>query len=282
MSKRPVRKLFLDSRFAHTRNDEGSAFTINLAESVELPEDWGMVLSSLVVPHSWLNVAARRNNIFWLLETDGATTWRRGAEVPEGDYTLAELAAALQATLNATANGGIVYTVATTTLGALEITSANGSFKVPLPQELGDAQWRINVWLPATAALGDYTDYGQSQTYALNDMISSREVDDLLQPAYVSGAVNLQPLHAIYVHSNLTTNSTLDSIGRRSIIAKVPVTTPYGFTEVYRTSGFAEDAVDVGGLRFSNVRIELRDVWGHYVDLRGLHVSCELSFAPLL
>jgi hypothetical protein len=281
MSKRPIRKLFLDSRFAHTRNDEGSAFTINLTESVELPEDYGMVLSSLVVPHSWLNVAANRNNIFWLLETDGATTWRRGVKVPEADYDLAGLAAALQAVLNASSNGPI-YTVAGNGLGGLQITSANGSFKVPLPQELGDPTWRINVWLPATAGLGDYTDYGQGRTYALNDMISSREIDDLLQPGYTSGVVNLQPLHAIYVHSNLTTNSTLDSIGRRSIIAKIPVTTAYGFTEVYRTSGFAEDAIYVGGLRFSNVRIELRDVWGNYIDLRGMHVSCELSFAPLM
>ena len=201
--------------------------------------------------------------------------------MPEADYDLAELAAALQAVLNASTNGP-TYTVASNDQKALQITSANGSFKVPLPQELGDATWRINTWLPATAGLGDFTDYGQGQTYALNDMISSREVDDLLQPGYVSGVVNLQPLHAIYVHSNLTTNSTLDSIGRRSIIAKVPITTAYGFTEVYRTSGFVEDSVDVGGLRFSNVRIELRDVWGNYIDLRGLHVSCELSFAPLM
>ena len=272
MSRRPVRKLFLDSRFAHTRNEEGSAFTINLAESVELPEDFGMVLSSLVVPHSWLNVAAERNNRMWILETDGATTWRRGVEVPEADYNLTTLAAALETALNATANGGIVYTVTpNASLTTLQIASANGSFKVPLPQELGDAQWRINTWLPAATGLGDYLDYGQGQTYALNDMISSREIDDINQPGYTSGVVNLQPLHAIYVHSNLTTNSTLDSIGRRSIIV-----------EVYRTSGFAEDAVYVGGLRFSNVRIELRDVWGNPIDLRGMHVSCELSFAPLM
>jgi hypothetical protein len=217
MSKRPVRKLFLDSRFAHTRNDEGSAFTVNLAESVELPEDYGMVLSSLVVPHSWLNVAANRNNRFWLLETDGATTWRRGVEVPEGDYDLAGLASALQTALNANAPGTGSYAVTANADGRIDIVSQVITFKVPLPQELDDAQWRINVWVPATG-LGALVDYGQGRTYALNDMISNRAVSSF-GFAYASGVVNLQPLHAIYVHSNLTTNSSLDSMGRLCFIA---------------------------------------------------------------
>ena len=149
---------------------------------------------------------------------------------------------------------------------------------MPLAQELLSPLWRINTGLPATPVQAS-DDYG-AQPYSLNDMISNCEPSSF-GFSYISGVVNLQPIHAIYVHSNLNTASTMDSIGRKTIIAKIPVTTPYGFTEIYRTSGFLEDAVDVGGMRFQNVSIALKDVWNQPIDLRGAHVSFELSFAPM-
>ena len=69
--------------------------------------------------------------------------------------------------------------------------------------------------------------YTPTALYDINDPKSVNEVLKTqvknFDTAVITELIQLQPFHTLYLHSNLTTYDSMDSVGRRSIVARIPI-----------------------------------------------------------
>ena len=98
---------------------------------------------------------------------------------------------------------------------------------------------------------------------------------------FVTGVVDLLPLHSLYITSTKLSNySSLSVNGSRSTLKKLLVTTGFGQVNTYDYV-FPEEAVDVSGLSLKLLDFQIRDSFGNYVDLNGAHVTFSLLFVRM-
>jgi hypothetical protein len=271
-----IKKLIVDSRYRHTGTT--ADFSIELPDYQSFPSDWCCWVNSVSFPHSWFNVNGN-NQTAYLLErvSAGGTVYRRGVQLTAQNYTLAELAAALELQLNATSNAP-AYTVAAAG-ETLLISASGGEFQIPSRNELQNPQWKASVWDVAVYALGPLSQYSTGDPRALNDILAV-PLQSSWRSSLVTGVIDLAANHSVYLHSNLHNYSTLDPIGRKTVMCRIPVEVAYGFTVQFSHSGLEADCLDVSNLKFRNASFSIRNVYGQVVDLRGGHVSIELVFGP--
>ena len=97
--------------------------------------------------------------------------------------------------------------------------------------------------------------------------------------SHTSGFVDLRRIHIIFIHApGFGNNNTIGPGCSRSILAKVPVDVGYGGAIHGYMSGSEHDSVEVGVHSITIFKIELRDVAGTLIDLKGAHWSCTLLF----
>jgi hypothetical protein len=98
---------------------------------------------------------------------------------------------------------------------------------------------------------------------------------------YVTGFVDLQPLHSLYLASNrLSTYSNLGPASQRNILKKILISTDFG--EVNTSMGaWHDDKVNVGGLNLKLLDFQLRDAYGNIIDLNGAHITFSLLFVRM-
>ena len=86
-------------------------------------------------------------------------------------------------------------------------------------------------------------------------------------------------MHSIFIHSpGFGAGNTIGVTGLRNILAKVPVDVGYGQAIHWSMSGSDHDSVEVGTHSLNILKIELRDVAGNVLDLKGSHWSATLVF----
>ena len=102
---------------------------------------------------------------------------------------------------------------------------------------------------------------------------------DTWASSITSGFVDLRRAHSIFIHApGFGNNNTIGCGGSRSIIAKVPVDVGYAGAIRWYMSGSEHDSIEVGVHSITILKIELRDVAGNLIDLKGAHWSCTLVF----
>ena len=94
-----------------------------------------------------------------------------------------------------------------------------------------------------------------------------------------SSFVDLRRVHDIFIHAAGFGNyNCIGPRGSRNILAKVPVDVGYGGAIHWYTSGSEHDSVEVGAHSLTVLKIEIKDVAGNQIDLKGGHWSCTLLF----
>ena len=97
---------------------------------------------------------------------------------------------------------------------------------------------------------------------------------------FVSGFVNLQPIHNIYLTSpNL---GSFDSISpfSNNVIKKIPVTVPFGYMIIDQNSNTI-DYLNCSRQTLRTLEFHLKDSRGRYIDLQGMNISFSLVFHRL-
>jgi hypothetical protein len=155
--------------------------------------------------------------------------------------------------------------------GRLQIIMSSGhALKILSDEELANPTFK-----------SQWQTYNPNGDYDINDPRSCNEVlKTTIKPldvAFTSELLQLQPFHTCYLHSNLTTFDSMDAAGRRSIIARIPISVAFGY--VNHWEGALESLwFDVSEMTFRNLQFSLQTARGRSLNLHGTHMSIHLVF----
>jgi len=242
-----VTKVYVDSRYSQ---GDGKTFDLHEGNLVMSP-DTKMYLSEFSCVASWNTIDATNNA---LVVTDGAILADRILTIPEGPHDIDSLREAFEVALNATGYG--LYTVAKVSTGASGSTYR--SFEV-------------------TNALTFYFPQGdpRSTLVRIVDFPGAGTLDTLHKSTFI----DLRRVHSVYVDApGFGDYSTVAPSGSRNTIGKIPVLVGYGGLVHHQTSGSAHDCVRVGVSSINSITLELQDVGGTRLDLKGGSWSATLIF----
>ncbi len=57
----PIKKFYIDSRFKTSSSETHSNFTIDFPMTLLMPEDTGLYIEDVCIPHSWYPINAGNN-----------------------------------------------------------------------------------------------------------------------------------------------------------------------------------------------------------------------------
>ena len=60
----PIEKLFIDSKFRTADSRSTSSFTIDLKESLTMPDDALFFVDDVVIPHSWYLINSNNSKVY--------------------------------------------------------------------------------------------------------------------------------------------------------------------------------------------------------------------------
>ena len=98
-----------------------------------------------------------------------------------------------------------------------------------------------------------------------------------MDQAFLSELLQLQPFHTTYLHSNLTTYDSMDSVGRRSIVARIPIGVAFGYVNHWEAA-LESLWFDDSEITFRNLSFSLQTARGRPLNLHGTHMSLHLVF----
>lgn len=268
---REFRKVYVDSRLRYTGS--GSNFSVELTDSVELPDGWSMWVSAVTFPNSWYTVDGNNDKFYFMIEDPVAVT-AQIVLIPYGKYTHDELATAIQGALTAASSD---VTVTSNPNNTFTFTAGDQeTIRIPSRFELTSLNWKLANWdAAAVTSPYDYTSPGD-----LNFMLNPFSSSPPFAATFDTPIVDLAPHNVLYLHSNLTNYGSIDSAGRKSVIASILIDKEYGSIIHLDHRGLDADSVDISNRRFKNMSFQLKNVYGQVVDLRGGDMSIELCFGP--
>ena len=255
-----VSKVFIDSRYCLSDGSieiPGGGLLLDPTDRCWLAE-----FSSV---SSWDTIDAT-NRVLYVQEPSNNL---RAITLSQGPHDLDSLAADMEARLNGPGRtvtglysvsrvapsgggGGSIYK-------AFLITN-NSAFALPRDPVIRQL-WQINARTPTNS------------TNTLFSFTGDMDTDQ------VSGFVDLRRAHSIFIHMpSFGAGNTIGVSGMRNILAKVPVDVGYGQAIHWNMSGSDHDSVEVGTHSLNILKIELRDVAGNILDLKGSHWSATLVF----
>ena len=276
-----------DSRF-RTGGSSPTDFSVQLPYPLQMPEGTRCFVTAMTFPHSWYNVQAGISDRLHVVETRTVAAVPqkkcRALQLDAGNYTSLTIAAALQTALNdgSLFAGSMTYSVqylsATGTLRIQLATATGGTtdatarFQLPGLEEVSSPAWKAANWT------------GAADVYSVDDPDSMADFLRLAPVSapttlYMTGLLNVSPVDTLYLHSSLSTGDSLGPRGESDIIQRIPVTSSYGYQEVYLPSGSDEEWFDVSRSTLQNLTFRLSNVYGKTIDLNGGTVSLELTFA---
>ena len=277
----PVKKIYVSSRNAAPGSVSSSNFNIQLATSVELPQDTSFYLDDICIPHSWYAIEKGINDqLYMSWQADQFTLTANVTfaiiTIPSQQYDGPGLLAALT-TAFAAANlpSATVFTwTYNQTTNQLKLVCTTGLFYIYTDNDLtkgGALRFGTNAkWDPFNFhSINDcFQNYGTAQV-----------INGVVTPAFYTGFLDLLTFHNIYITSaNLGTFTTIGPRGEGNIIRKVPVTAPFGVMIIDRVTGVQRDYLDCSRQSLKNIEFQFRDSRGNDIPLHGAAVSFTIVF----
>ena len=198
--------------------------------------------------------------------------------ISPGNYNGAELAIELQTQMQSSINNSFFPNL---------LKSSYNSKKNSISIYHDYADWKFKIltdddiftklndtWLGAS--------YDNNNPHSINDIIGNH-IDN--SPFYTSsnpynGALNLQPIRNIYIHSSIGNYNTLGARGETSIVKKVAVTANSG-DYIFDQVMVGNDFGDCSKQTLRTISFELKDVHGNYINLHGVNLSFSIIFSRM-
>ena len=142
--------------------------------------------------------------------------------------------------------------------------------KIISDEELSNPTFRT-AWQTYTPT----AEYNTDDPKSINEVLKTQARG--FDTAVITELIQLQPFHTTYLHSNLTTFDSMDGVGRRSIVARIPVMVQFGYVNHWEG---AMDALwfDVSEMTFRNLSFSRQTARGTPLNLHGTHLSLHLVF----
>jgi len=238
----PLKKIYIDSRDRTVDSKSASNFKIELPNTVQMPENTVFFVTDVCVPHVWKTIEEGFNDSLFLsthtppgplpaqqaIANDHFTV----ITIPEGNYTLIELATRLSQLLNDALNSTarqfttfVVSPDANNFSITISMTGSSSSvwFKFLTDREVAFEIYRNVDW---KNSLGNSVSVNRGNLESANDIFkftSPMDIDATLH----TGFVNLNHINNVYITSpNLGSFDTLATFSN-NVIKMVPVNAQY-------------------------------------------------------
>ena len=132
MTDLPFRKLYIDTRFKTTDSISNSDFKFQLRRPASMPQNATFCIDEVNIPNSWSTIETGINDklyVGWQLNASAQLAYNIHT-IPTERYSGPELAAQIQAQLNAIAGGSTWTTVYDPTLNTLIFSSTATAFNI--------------------------------------------------------------------------------------------------------------------------------------------------------
>jgi hypothetical protein len=277
------KKIYIDTKYRSSDSNSASDFKYELPETMSFKEDTVVYLDDIAIPHSWESIIDNINNklYFKIYEVNEVPARESHliATIEPGNYTGGDLAAEIQAKMNAlaqTASGVanlftcafVVKTNKITISVAYSLTPIIW-FRIITQEELKTVAW-------------NGTSFDRNKPNDINEILSNLDTVSKIfryQEPYVSGSINLQPFNNIYIHgSNLCNYNTIGPQNERTILKKVPVSASYNFM-IFDQCVLINDYNDCGNNTIKTLYFQLKSSRGDIIPLNGCNWSFSLVFS---
>jgi hypothetical protein len=147
--------------------------------------------------------------------------------------------------------------------------------------------WQFNILSPKdlkTKDLGVFTEtYDVTNPRDCNELIGNLEKHNQLysngNSKFTSGALNLQPIRNVYIHSSALGNlSNIGPDGSQTVIKKVPVLAEFN-NFVFDQTVIANDYNSCSGQTLKKLDFQFKTSRGEIIPFHGVNVSFSLIFS---
>jgi hypothetical protein len=259
----------------------GADFAVQLPQNLELGPQAVAQVTGVTFPISFWTVNEGVNDRLYFTLGDGQA-WRAGAamQFAPGNYDIQAFCDALKTKLDIVAGTtplhGLAWTVTARDDGRVSV--AWGAPEDTTPRRF----WFLSQAELLAGVEGAFEPTRDSRL--INDAVGllgsgniSTESGEVLT---FGGLYNSLFCNVVYIHSNLTTFSSLGPhADDRDVIARVPVSVSYGFVNHWQPPGVAICSFPVSNFSQSVLRFRLTNDVGQVLDLHGGNVEIEIEFA---
>ena len=265
----PIKKLYIDTKYKNRESVSNSNFKIDLPTTLYFPDNSVFYIDDISIPHSWHTIEENVNDkLYSVIYYVGVAADYRIDTLDAGVYNGAELAAEIQTKLGLDA----IYN---SKRNNLEIYKYDPNIQFMIMTN-DDINTKLNnQWAGVN--------YDPNNSQNVNDIIGNNaRLNSLLYTSSSNylGAVNLQPIRNIYIHSSLGNYNTLSNWGSQTIVKKVPVTANSGnyiFDQVMTGNDFG----DCSKQTVRTINFELKDSSNNYIPMHGNNLSFSIIFSRM-
>lgn len=273
----PSKVLYIDSRDASQYLQTGytSYFKYTLTEKIEVPENQVVFISlnSATIPYSFYNIREGVNDTIKATITNNTTGVGRDAifTVPSGNYSALSLANHIEENFNQStdangvADGFYLFTL------TINFNNDKGKYEFEIAGRDKDAGVSFTFIMGFDSSMRIELGIASNQNLVITSGGSSTESIDFVD---INGSI-----HGVYIRTNLTTNSTLDSQNGTfsNILARIPIKVQAGGI-IFREPNMSGHKALTHLKTISQISIRLTDERNRLLDLNGLHFQLAVKF----
>ena len=269
----PVKKLYIDSKARTADSKSTSDFSLDLTESLTMPEGAVFQVCDVLIPHSWYLIDDSNRNLYFF-ELDGLVgSGFFTIALNIGNYLGPDLAGEIGRALHAQATKFFSYNV------AYDDSTRKIHISASTQSNFGIHSWKILTDKEAV----EVPDFGITKANSLNKFLGITTIMNTFVPGsdegFFSNHLQFDPIKYLFIKSaNLGTFNTMGSFGERTIIKKVPVTAGKGEMILDDTRS-GNDMLSCEKQTLKRLEFQITDELGNTMDLQGHDVSWSLIFS---
>lgn len=255
-----VRKLHIDTRFKTIYSKSSSNFSIQLPSPIFLPKNCIMYVSNITLPVSWTMISNVRNKFYYKVNNNALST----IILPDGNYTVDQLAPLMQTKMNVLHPGLFVITFDVD----LNIITIKPSSTTDLQIYTDEELIRDGILIPNS----------------INPILQNYKINNryIATSPYVSNYIDLFPVRTVYLECNniLTGSDNMLCSGHGNIIAAIPINGRYNQL-IFSDRLISMDYNTVSNQTISLLNFRLLNIYGEEINMNGNHFGFTMLFSIL-
>ena len=274
------KKIFIDSKYRSIQSNSSADFSIELNESLELPDDTRMYVTDISVPAVWKSTEINFYEYLYVMVFNGDTLVKNfrvflGNKIYFAEQLCFDVVEGMNNnTTDLTAGGIFVYAYSSATR-TVEIKVKDGlpyTIKIPVDTELEN--YVDGIWDSVSAP------YDNRKPVSINYLLSNFVPTSPIA-VWTSSYLNLVPFRYIFITSNALSDYRYSAPNSysSSIIRKVLVTEQLGGIINDNQAPHHEDFINVGGRNLKRLDFKITDETGTVMNLYDIPVQFALLLA---
>ena len=274
------KKIFVDSKYRSIGSNSSSDFSIELNESLELPDDTRMYVTDISVPAVWKTTENNFYEYLYVMVFNGDTLVKNfrvflGNKIYFAEQLCFDMVEGMNNNTTDLTSGGIFVYAYSSATRTVEIKIKDGlpyTIKIPVDEEL---QNYVNgIWDNVSVPYDNRNPV--SINYLLSNFVPTSPI-----AVWTSSYLNLIPFRYIFITSNALSDYRYSAPNSysSSIIRKILVTEQLGGIINDNQAPHHEDFINVGGRNLKRLDFKITNETGTVMNLYDIPVQFALLLA---